>query len=79
MFVINGRPCKDELLSSVEFICFCNRLFFLADKPLPQGPGGIFGILGGVIAAALIIGVAVTVFIVYRRQQKGRSDTENDL
>ncbi|KAJ6653997.1 hypothetical protein lerEdw1_007629 [Lerista edwardsae] len=50
-----------------------------ANKPLPQGPGGIFGILGGVIAAALIIGVAVTVFIVYRRQQKSRSDTDNDL
>ncbi|XP_033028049.1 uncharacterized protein LOC117060067 [Lacerta agilis] len=50
------------------------------DKPLPRGiPGGIFGILGVVAAAALIISVAVTVFIVYRRQQKGRSDTDNDL
>ncbi|CAI5795288.1 Hypothetical predicted protein, partial [Podarcis lilfordi] len=49
-------------------------------KPLPRGiPGGIFGILGVVAAAALIISVAVTVFIVYRRQQKGRSDTDNDL
>ncbi|KAF7241207.1 4-hydroxy-3-methylbut-2-en-1-yl diphosphate synthase (flavodoxin) [Varanus komodoensis] len=49
-------------------------------KPLPQGgPGSIFGILGGVIAAALIIGVAVTVFVVYRRQQKSRSDADNDL
>ncbi|XP_053125555.1 nectin-1 isoform X3 [Hemicordylus capensis] len=52
----------------------------VTDKPLPQGgPGGIFGILGGVIAAVLIIGVAVTVFIIYRRQQKSRSDTDNDL
>ncbi|CAM2107699.1 unnamed protein product [Caretta caretta] len=50
------------------------------DKPLPQGPpGGIIGILGGVIAAALIIGVAVTVFIIYRRQQKSRTETDNDL
>ncbi|KAH1175511.1 hypothetical protein KIL84_008385 [Mauremys mutica] len=52
----------------------------VTDKPLPQGaPGGIIGILGGVIAAALIIGVAVTVFIVYRRQQKSRTETDNDL
>ncbi|KFZ68754.1 hypothetical protein N338_07709, partial [Podiceps cristatus] len=49
-------------------------------KPLPQGaPGGIIGIVGGVIAAALIIGVAVTVIIVYRRQQKNRTETDNDL
>ncbi|XP_066059400.1 uncharacterized protein [Chamaea fasciata] len=50
------------------------------DKPLPQSaPGGIIGIVGGVIAAVFIIGVAVTVIIVYRRQQKSRSDTDNDL
>ncbi|XP_067422960.1 nectin-2-like [Emydura macquarii macquarii] len=49
-------------------------------KPLPQeAPGGIIGILGGVIAAVLIIGVAVTVFIIYRRQQKSRTETDNDL
>uniref|UniRef100_A0ACB8FLF7 Uncharacterized protein n=1 Tax=Sphaerodactylus townsendi TaxID=933632 RepID=A0ACB8FLF7_9SAUR len=59
---------------------FHPNLTYLADKPLPQGfPGGIFGILGGVIAASLLIGTAVTVFIVYRRQQKHRSETENDL
>lgn len=52
----------------------------VADKPLPQSaPGGIIGIVGGVIAAVFIIGVAVTVIIVYRRQQKSRSDTDNDL
>ncbi|KAM6190956.1 nectin-1 isoform 2-T2 [Sarcoramphus papa] len=52
----------------------------VTDKPLPQGaPGGIIGIVGGVIAAALIIGVAVTVIIVYRRQQKNRTETDNDL
>uniref|UniRef100_W5MF83 Uncharacterized protein n=1 Tax=Lepisosteus oculatus TaxID=7918 RepID=W5MF83_LEPOC len=49
-------------------------------KPLPQGaPGGMIGILGGVVAAGLIIGVAVTVFVVYRRQQKTRTETDNDL
>ncbi|EOA98611.1 hypothetical protein Anapl_09493, partial [Anas platyrhynchos] len=49
-------------------------------KPLPQGaPGGIIGIMGGVIAAVLIIGVAVTVFVVYRRQQKNRTDADHDL
>lgn len=52
----------------------------VADKPLPQSaPGGIIGIVGGVIAAVFIIGVVVTVIIVYRRQQKNRSDTDNDL
>lgn len=35
--------------------------------------------MGGVIAAVFIIGVAVTVIIVYRRQQKNRSETDNDL
>ncbi|KFP86318.1 hypothetical protein N310_01284, partial [Acanthisitta chloris] len=49
-------------------------------KPLPQGaPGGIIGIVGGVVAAALILGVAVTVIIVYRRQQKKRTETDHDL
>ncbi|KAK9395006.1 hypothetical protein NXF25_014352 [Crotalus adamanteus] len=57
-------------------------IFFLdvTDKPLPQGGlRGILGILGAVIAALSIIGGAVTVFIIYRRQKKNRSDTENDL
>uniref|UniRef100_A0A8C9EWI6 Nectin cell adhesion molecule 1 n=1 Tax=Pavo cristatus TaxID=9049 RepID=A0A8C9EWI6_PAVCR len=52
----------------------------VTDKPLPQGAvGGIIGIVGGVIAAALILGVAVTVFIVYRRQQKDRTEADHDL
>ena len=42
-------------------------------------PGGVIGILGVVVAAGLIIGVAVTVFMVYRRQQKTRTETDNDL
>ncbi|KAI3354052.1 hypothetical protein L3Q82_018609, partial [Scortum barcoo] len=52
----------------------------LIEKPLPQGPpGGVIGILGGVVAIGLIIGVAVTVFMVHRRQQKTRTETDNDL
>ncbi|XP_029111528.1 nectin-1 isoform X3 [Scleropages formosus] len=52
----------------------------VTEKPLPQGaPGGVISILGGVVAAGLIIGVAVTVFMVYRRQQKTRTETDNDL
>ncbi|OXB65743.1 hypothetical protein ASZ78_004419 [Callipepla squamata] len=52
----------------------------IQDKPLPQGAlGGIIGIVGGVIAAALILGVAVTVFIIYRRQQKDRTEADHDL
>lgn len=51
-----------------------------AEKPLPQGPpGGVIGILGGVVAIGLIVGVAVTVFMVHRRQQKTRTETDNDL
>ncbi|KAM7398982.1 hypothetical protein PAMP_018279 [Pampus punctatissimus] len=51
-----------------------------SEKPLPQGPpGGVIGILGGVVAIGLIIGVAVTVFMVHRRQQKTRTETDNDL
>lgn len=55
--------------------------FFLsAEKPMAQGPpGGVIGILGGVVAIGLIIGVAVTVFMVHRRQQKTRTETDNDL
>ncbi|XP_056230272.1 uncharacterized protein LOC130167803 [Seriola aureovittata] len=50
------------------------------EKPLPQGPpGGVIGILGGVVAIGLIVGVAVTVFMVHRRQQKTRTETDNDL
>ncbi|XP_039674661.1 nectin cell adhesion molecule 1b isoform X2 [Perca fluviatilis] len=49
-------------------------------KPQPQGPpGGVIGILGGVVAIGLIAGVAVTVFMVHRRQQKPRTETDNDL
>ncbi|XP_023260679.1 nectin-1 isoform X1 [Seriola lalandi dorsalis] len=52
----------------------------ITEKPLPQGPpGGVIGILGGVVAIGLIVGVAVTVFMVHRRQQKTRTETDNDL
>ncbi|GCB78745.1 hypothetical protein scyTo_0018652 [Scyliorhinus torazame] len=52
----------------------------LINKPLPQGaPGGVIGILGGIIAAIIIISAMVTVFFIYRRQQKNRADTDNDL
>lgn len=54
--------------------------FLSAEKPMAQGPpGGVIGILGGVVAIGLIIGVAVTVFMVHRRQQKTRTETDNDL
>nr|XP_046171474.1 nectin-1-like isoform X3 [Oncorhynchus gorbuscha] len=52
----------------------------VTEKPMARGPpGGILGVLGGVVAAGLIIAVAVTVFMVYRRQQKTRTETDNDL
>ncbi|XP_037395782.1 36.4 kDa proline-rich protein-like [Pygocentrus nattereri] len=49
-------------------------------KPLPQGPpGGILGILGVVVVAGLIVGVVVTICMVYKRGQKPRTETDNDL
>ncbi|XP_070295712.1 nectin-2-like [Salvelinus sp. IW2-2015] len=42
-------------------------------------PGGVLGVLGGVVAAGLLIAMAVTVFMVCRRQQKTRTNTDNDL
>ncbi|XP_058489284.1 nectin cell adhesion molecule 1b isoform X1 [Solea solea] len=52
----------------------------ITEKPMAQGPpGGVIGILGGVVAIGLIIGVAATVFMVHRRQQKTRTETDNDL
>ncbi|KAM9732871.1 LOW QUALITY PROTEIN: nectin 1b [Menidia menidia] len=52
----------------------------ITEKPLPQGPpGGVIGVLGGVVAIGLIAGVAVTVFMVHRRHQKTRTETDNDL
>ncbi|KAM9801216.1 uncharacterized protein ACB057_008282 [Neosynchiropus ocellatus] len=63
---------------------FCGRreagLLLNAEKPMPQGPpGGVIGILGGVVAIGLIVGVAVTVVMVHKRQQKPRTETDNDL
>ncbi|XP_016850198.1 nectin-1 isoform X3 [Anolis carolinensis] len=52
----------------------------VTEKPLPQaGAGGILGILGMVIAAVLIVGVATIVFVVYRRQQKSRTEADHDM
>ncbi|KAM6973764.1 uncharacterized protein FYW47_003829 isoform 3-T3 [Aplochiton taeniatus] len=42
-------------------------------------PGGVIGVLGGVVAIGLLVAVAVTVVMVYRRQQKTRTETDNDL
>ncbi|XP_048839431.1 nectin-1-like isoform X2 [Brienomyrus brachyistius] len=52
----------------------------VTEKPLPQGVSGeTIGIVGGVVAAGLIAGVAVVVFLVYRRQQKTRTERDNEL
>lgn len=51
-----------------------------AEKPMAQGPpGGVIGVLGGVVAIGLIVGVAVTVFMIHRRQHKSHTETDNDL
>ncbi|XP_075046678.1 nectin-1 isoform X3 [Mixophyes fleayi] len=52
----------------------------VTDKPLPQGlSGGLLGILGGVVAALLIITAAVSAFLVRRKKQNQRSDTDSDM
>ncbi|XP_056334810.1 nectin cell adhesion molecule 1b isoform X2 [Danio aesculapii] len=52
----------------------------VTEKPMAQGPpGGIFGILGVVVVAGLIVGVVATICMVYRRGQKPRTETDNDL
>ncbi|XP_051953102.1 nectin-1-like isoform X2 [Xyrauchen texanus] len=52
----------------------------ITEKPMALGPpGGIFGILGVVVVASLIVGVVVTICMVYRRGQKPRTETDNDL
>ncbi|XP_072558551.1 nectin 1b-like isoform X2 [Paramormyrops kingsleyae] len=52
----------------------------VTDKPLPQGVSGeTIGIVGGVVAAGLIAGVAIAVFVVCRHQQKTRTERDNDL
>ncbi|KAF5907835.1 nectin-1 [Clarias magur] len=50
------------------------------EKPLAQGPpGGVLGILGVVVVFGLIVGVMVTIYTVYKRGQKIRTETDNDL
>ncbi|XP_051934438.1 nectin cell adhesion molecule 1b isoform X2 [Hippocampus zosterae] len=52
----------------------------ITEKPMARGPpGGVIGILGGIVAIGLIIGVTVTVVMIHRRQQKTRTETDNDL
>ncbi|XP_046720078.1 nectin cell adhesion molecule 1b isoform X1 [Silurus meridionalis] len=52
----------------------------VTEKPLAQGPpGGLLGILGLLVVFGLIVGVMVTIFMVYKRGQKTQSDTDNDL
>ncbi|MBZ3877043.1 putative nectin-1 isoform X2, partial [Sciurus carolinensis] len=47
--------------------------------PLPQGgPGSVARLLGGTVAMVLILGVALSVFFLYRRQQKSRLQMGGD-
>uniref|UniRef100_A0A8C2YRI6 Uncharacterized protein n=1 Tax=Chinchilla lanigera TaxID=34839 RepID=A0A8C2YRI6_CHILA len=45
----------------------------------PQGgPGSASRLLGGTVAMVLILGVALAVFFLYRRQQKNQLGTDSD-
>ncbi|KAJ8342569.1 hypothetical protein SKAU_G00324970 [Synaphobranchus kaupii] len=48
------------------------------EKPLAQSAPGLIGILGGIVAVGLIIGLAFTLLVVYCRQEKPRAETRND-
>lgn len=47
------------------------------EKPRPQrGLGSTARLLGGTVAVFLILGVVLTVFFLYNRQQKSPPDTD---
>ncbi|XP_069080964.1 LOW QUALITY PROTEIN: nectin-1 [Pleurodeles waltl] len=52
----------------------------VTDKPLPQGASGsLIGIVGGGIVALFLIVVAISTFVLHRRQQKSQTETDSDL
>ncbi|CAL8334109.1 unnamed protein product [Boreogadus saida] len=58
----------------------CQEIWFSVEKPMARGPpGGVIGVLGGIVAIGLIIAVATTVVMMHRRQQKTATETDNDL
>ncbi|XP_060779525.1 nectin cell adhesion molecule 1b isoform X2 [Neoarius graeffei] len=52
----------------------------VTEKPLAQGPpGGVLGILGVVVVFGLIVGVMVTICMMYKHGQKTCTETDNDM
>ncbi|XP_060779526.1 nectin cell adhesion molecule 1b isoform X3 [Neoarius graeffei] len=52
----------------------------VTEKPLAQGPpGGVLGILGVVVVFGLIVGVMVTICMMYKHGQKTCTETDNDI
>ncbi|XP_053479308.1 nectin cell adhesion molecule 1b isoform X3 [Ictalurus furcatus] len=52
----------------------------VTEKPLAQGPpGGVLGILGAVVVFGLIVGVMVTICMMYNHGQKSRTEADNNL
>lgn len=67
---IDSPPMLPPLLSSFSLF---------VEKSLAQGPpGGILGILGVVVVFGLVVGVMVTICMVYKRGQKTRTGTDTD-
>ncbi|XP_073922640.1 nectin-1 isoform X2 [Castor canadensis] len=51
----------------------------ITEKPIPQGdPGSVARLLGGTVAMVLILSVALSIFLLYRRQQKSQQGVDTD-
>ena len=85
-FSLTPSLSDSKSLLSLPLFCLCLPLSYslilclgllVPEKPLPQGgPGSMAGFLGCTVAVVFILGVALTVFFLYHRQQKSRLEVD---